>query len=403
MKKSIKLLQLILNIYSLYILSILLLSSCNLNNSDNTIIEIVNNKITPSSSTNINSFGYSVDINDTFAMVGAPSKYHTGKSNIFMINNLTNNWEELIQLSVSNSPIDNFFGESVSMTNDYIIVGASGTGNAYIINQDSLDSTYVKLVSLIASGSSSSDYFGCAVSIYGNYAIVGAYGDQTHGAYTGCAYIFERNISSNQWEEVSKLIADDGDGGDRFGVSVAISENYAVVGAPRDDNENGYCAGSAYIYQRDENGWSQIKKITASDGTNFDWFGCSVDISGNNIVIGAWGNSSAYLFNNDNNEWKQLMKLEPSDKGNFFGYSVAICEDNIIIGDYGDDYNGNLSGCAYHFNKSDKTGLWEQVVKIIAEDAEALDEFGYSVGLSEKYAIIGAESDNKGSAYIYIF
>ncbi|MDG2053345.1 MAG: hypothetical protein P8J86_01415 [Phycisphaerales bacterium] len=159
------------------------------------------------------------------------------------------------------------------------------------------------------------------------------------------------------FSEPEKLTASDGDSSDYFGLSVSISGDYAVIGAPSDD-DNGETSGSAYVFERDGAGnWSEVQKLTASDGAGGDWFGYSVSISGNYAVIGATGDydngeypGSAYVFDRDaGGNWSEVQKLTASDGAGSarFGYSVSISGDYTVIGARLDDDNGSSSGSAY--------------------------------------------------------
>jgi hypothetical protein len=101
------------------------------------------------------------------------------------------------------------------------------------------------------------------------------------------------------WLQKQKLIASDGAASDYFGVSVSISGDYAIVGADWDDDKGDY-SGSAYVFRRDGTGWVQQQKLTASDGAAVDWFGFSVSISGDFAIVGAPrdddSRGSAYIF-----------------------------------------------------------------------------------------------------------
>ena len=114
----------------------------------------------------------------------------------------------------------------------------SDSGSAYIFNVK----TGVQLHKLVASDGATDDIFGLHVAISGNYAIVGANGDDDKGGASGSAYIF--NVETGA--QLHKLVASDGAGGDIFGLHVAISDNYAIVGANGDDDK-GSSSGSVYI------------------------------------------------------------------------------------------------------------------------------------------------------------
>eukprot|EP01084_Bolivina_argentea_P242252 406463_1 len=97
---------------------------------------------------------------------------------------------------------------------------------------------------LVAGDGNAKDYFGRSVSIAQNYALIGAYGDDDKGSNSGAAYIFE--MKNNEWVEIAKLVAGDGNAEDYFGYSVSIAQNYALIGAYGDDDK-GSNSGAAYI------------------------------------------------------------------------------------------------------------------------------------------------------------
>ncbi|MFH1155613.1 MAG: FG-GAP repeat protein [Pseudomonadota bacterium] len=154
-------------------------------------------------------------------------------------------------------------------------------------------------------------------------------------------------------------------------------------------------------------------KLTASDGVSGDAFGASVSVSGDTAIIGAdWdddnGNASgsAYVFKRSNGTWVQQAKLTASDADadTNFGYSVSLSGDTAIVSAWGDDDNGLNSGSVYIFQRSGDT--WTQQAKLMASDGAAGDSFGVSVSVSGDTAIVGAHYDddagtNSGSAYVF--
>ena len=157
---------------------------------------------------------------------------------------------------------------------------------------------------------------------------------------TGAAYIFERDAGgADNWGQVKKLTAGDAAAYDRFGVSVAISGDTVVVGAYGKNSD----AGAAYIFERNAGGagnWGQVKKLTAGDAATEDGFGVSVAISGDTVVVGAYRKDSAgaaYLFERNTGglenwgEWGKLIVVDPSP-GDQFGFSVAIHRDLALVG-----------------------------------------------------------------------
>ena len=254
---------------------------------------------------------------------------------------------------------------------------------------------------LTASDAAAADEFGQSVSISGTTAIVGAHYDGDNGGRLGSAYIFEQ--SGGVWSQIAKLTASDGGGGDQFGSSVSISDNLAIVGAVG-DNDNGIDSGSAYIFERSGGTWSQVAKLTASDGAFSDYFGASVSISGTAAIVGSNNAGSAYVFERSGGTWSQVAKLSNGEGGDRFGSSVSISDNTAIAGASGDDVRGNDSGSAYIFEKTD--GTWNQVAKLTASDGAAEDIFGLSVSVSNNVAIVGARYDDdkgekSGSAYVF--
>jgi len=159
----------------------------------------------------------------------------------------------------------------------------------------------------------------------------------------------------------------------------------------------------------------EIKKLTASDGTDDDKFGTSLALSGDTLVVGAPRDcpESAYVFSKDNggkNNWGEVQKIVPSISipcNTLFGFEVAISGDLVIVGAYLDDSPGVDSGSAYIFAK-DQGGIdnWGQVKKLTAPDAADFDNFGVSVAIFGDTVVVGARldddlGDESGSAYIF--
>jgi hypothetical protein len=360
-------------------------------------------------------------------------------------------WNQVIKACASDRAAGDQFGISVAISVDYAIVGANtededasggetlaNAGAAYIFKN--IEGTWTHVQKIVASDRSISASFGGSVAISGNYAIVGAHyeDEDANGSATlasaGAAYIF-KNIEGT-WTQVNKIVASDRAATDYFGKAVAISGDYAIIGAHAEDEDaNGGAtlssAGSAYIFKNIEGNWTQVNKVVASDRAANDFFGYSVAISGDFAIVGAMqekedanGNftftdaGSAYIFKNITGNWTQVQKIVASDRaaGDYFGISVAISSDYAIVGaEYEDhDENGGATlssaGSAYVFKSN--AGIWSQVQKIVASDRGINDTFGYSVAISNNYVIVGARTEDEdvsggatlaetGSAYIF--
>ena len=317
--------------------------------------------------------------------------------------------------------------------------------------------TFTQIFKAAAMDREIDDRLGYSVDISGNYAIIGCYGDDFAPVdpNMGSAYIFEKT-GIEDWTFVQKVSASDRDDYDRFGWSVAIDGDIAVVGAYQEDHNLVDAAplsnaGSAYVYTRGVDGvWIQMQKLVASDRTAGDEFGWAVDISDSTIIVGAhheghdafggayeYHAGSAYIFDlNLAGTWVETQKIvgsqraddhfypegrpDPDDENlsDLFGGSVAISGNYIIVGAHNHDYGlGGVGtgflwnqGIAYVFERSG--GVWTEVEKLQATIQKAWDRFGYAVDIDSTLAVVGVwaedESEfgaaslmNSGGAYIF--
>jgi hypothetical protein len=317
--------------------------------------------------------------------------------------------------------------------------------------------TFTQIFKAAAMDREIDDRLGYSVDISGNYAIIGCYGDDFAPVdpNMGSAYIFEKT-GIEDWTFVQKVSASDRDDYDRFGWSVAIDGDIAVVGAYQEDHNLVDAAplsnaGSAYVYTRGVDGvWFQMQKLIASDRTAGDEFGWALDISDSTIIVGAhheghdafggayeYHAGSAYIFDlNLAGTWVETQKIvgsqraddhvypdgrpDPADENlsDLFGGSVAISGNYIIVGAHNHDYGlGGVGtgflwnqGIAYVFERSG--GVWTEVEKLQATIQKAWDRFGYAVDIDSTLAVVGVwaedESEfgaaslmNSGGAYIF--
>ena len=327
-----------------------------------------------------------------------------------------NEQEKLLGRANDSSGLDSF-GRSVALSGDTALVGASGdddngtnSGSAYVFTRDGAG-VWSQQVKLLASDGAANDLFGFSVALSGDTALVGAYLDNDNGTTSGSAYVFKRD-GGGSWSEQAKLVAGDGGTFDFFGYSVALSNDTALVGAQGDD-DNGSSSGSAYVFTRDGAGvWSLQAKLLPDDGAADDRFGFSVALSGETALVGAHldddngtDSGSAYVFTRDGGGvWSEHAKLVAGDgaANDLFGHGVALSGDSALVGAYRDDDNGDDSGSAYVFTR-DGSGSWSEQEKLLAGDGAADGSFGYAVALSGDTAVVGARIDpdnGNGSAYV---
>ena len=252
-----------------------------------------------------------------------------------------------------------------------------------------------------------SDYFGRTTAISGDYAIVGANRDDEGFTDNGSATIFKRNSGTGVWESQGKLTNPASAIYDNFGFTVAISGDYAIVGAYADDEGGFTDNGSATIFKRNSGIWQSQGKLTDPNPANSDYFGFSVGISGDYAIVGAYtddegftDNGSATIFkrNSGTGVWESQGKLTnaASAISDHFGYSVAISGDYAIVAAYLDDEGFVDNGSATIFKRNSGTGWRESQGKLTNPVAAANDYFGYSVAISGDYAIVAAYADDEG-------
>lgn len=247
------------------------------------------------------------------------------------------------------------------------------------------------------------DSFGVSVAISGDTAVVGAPNEGGGGA----AYVFTR--SDGAWTERATLVAPVRAVGGKFGYEIAIDGDTIVVGAPQVD-EKPAGPGAAHVFVRSGDSWPLLKTLTASDPEDGDAFGTDVAVSGDTVVAGAPSDDvgdaddqgSAYVFTRSGGVWSgQTLTARDGAGGDRFGASVAILGDRLVVGASGHDLGLAIDqGAAYVFTRKGST--WTEQATLIAADGLANDSFGASVTMSHDMMVVGATLDDlRGSAYVF--
>ncbi len=386
------------------------------------------------------------------------SAYAAGAAYVFVRSG--SSWSQQAYLKPSNTNANDLFGIAVAILGDTVVVGAHGeASNATGINGSQSDNSakaagaaYVFVRSgsnwsqqayLKASNTNADDSFGCAVTMSGDTVVVGAHGEDSSAigvngnqsdnsaADAGAAYVFVR--SGTSWSQQAYLKASNTNATDLFSLSVAISGDTVVVGANQEasnaigvngnqSNNSASYAGAAYVFVRSGTSWSQQAYLKASNTYGWSFFGRSVAISGSTVVVGAPreasnatgvnGNQSnlsvnsagaAYVFVRTGSNWSQEAYLKASNTGahDYFGTSVAISSDTVVVGAKREDsnatgVNGNQSddsavsaGAAYVFVRSGTK--WSQQAYLKASNMDFGDYFGESAAISGDTVVVGAQ------------
>lgn len=338
----------------------------------NEIIKLIPSTLSPHDPNDWSSgdnFGYTVAIHGDNIIVGAPgqgydsngSNFINGAGAVYIFNRHYNNWGEVQKITAPVRQNNVRFGHSVAISNDHFIVGApldGYGGKAYIFNYNG--NVWTLAADISGSDADNNDAFGWSVGISGDNALVGAK-DEDAGqgtAWAGSAYFFNRNYPGvNGWGETQKVIASDYTIADNFGTSVSISGSYAVVGAQsegHDANGNNFQrnAGSAYVFELNAGVWNEVNKIVASDRQQYDSFGRTVAISGNNVVVGA-----------DNEDHDENGATFKNNAGSVYFYEGG-CACDLIVTTFGSGIcEGASDGSVSVFNiqggQGPYTFLWD--------------------------------------------
>ncbi len=410
-------------------------------------------------------FGEAVAISGETVVVGAPQE----DSDAIMVdgdqsNDLASNsgavyvfvrsgglWAQQAYLKASNTGANDEFGGAVAISGDIIVIGArqedgsdvdvdglddnlaANSGAAYVFER--VAGVWGFAAYLKASNTGAGDNFGTSVAVDGETAIVGARfedsasigvnaGGADTGNNTGAAYVFAR--TGGVWDAQAYLKASNTGDDDRFGISVGISGDTAVVGA-RFEDTTADDSGGAYTFERTGVNWLPGIFLKAPNAGADDEFGTSVAISGDTIVIGAPNEDSSasgisgsqsdgannagagYVFVRSGAAWPLQAYLKAftngiNGVGNEFGGSVAISGDVIVIGAEFEDsgstgvngsevnFGATSSGAAFAFVRSGVT--WSRLAYLKSSNSGADDRFGSAVSVSGTTAVAGARLED---------
>lgn len=266
--------------------------------------------------------------------------------------------------------------------------------------------------------------YSVAVDSEGATALIGAPGmDTRDGPGAGAAYCYVR--TSDGWQKDATLTATDADGDDRFGWSVALTDDgtSALVGAQFDEDPAGTRAGSAYAYSKTDGGWEEQSKLVPDELPKGGFFGSAIEMTGDGstALIGASNDGesrddrpgSVYAYSGKEGSWQRDGKLVPDDDEEgvrLFGDAVALAKDGTtaaVAARKDSQPNGTDAGSVYVFERADDG--WRQRSKLVPEDGDEEDLFGQSVAIADDgtTVLVGASRDEDpngewaGSTYVF--
>ncbi len=448
-------------------------------------VEIVQAAYAKASNTDADDFfGYSLALSGDILAVGAlgegsaatgidGDQADNSASNsgaVYVFRRVGASWAQEAYLKASNTGAEDLFGYSVALSDDTLAVGAFGEGSAATgINGDQADNfasgsgavyvfrrsgtSWAQEAYLKASNTGAGDRFGSSLALSGNTLAIGAYledsaatginGDQTDNAASnsGAVYVFRRSGAS--WAQEAYLKASNTGANDRFGNSMALSDDILAVGAllegsaatgidgdQTDNSANN--SGAVYVFRRSGTSWAQEAYLKASNTDGGDQFGASVALFNNALAVGANFEDSAaigidgdqtdnaaslsgavYVFRRSNASWAQEAYLKASNTGagDEFGDRVTLSSDTLAVGAYlegsaatginGDqaDNNAQNGGAVYVFQHAGPS--WAQVAYLKASNTGIGDQFGFnSVALSGDALAVGAHLEDSATTGI---
>jgi hypothetical protein len=285
----------------------------------------------------------------------------------------------------------------VALSAGTALVGAwdvkQGAGAAYVFTRHG--STWGEQAKLTARDGKAKDWFGVSVGLSGDTALVGA----PLAGHTGAAYVIVRRGS--RWIQQARLIAGNGAPGDWFGRTVALSGNTALVSAWYKNNDT----GAAYVFVRHGSRWTQQAELTADDGMTEDYFGSAVALSGSTALVGAAGKNdntgAAYVFVRNESAWSRQARLTLGEgkPGDTFGASISLSGRTALVGA---GFANRHAGAAYVFVQDGSR--WTPQGTLTADDGAPGDWFGHTVALNGNTALVGAwyENHDTGAAYVFV-
>ena len=320
--------------------------------------------------------------------------------------------KKTVKLKATNPVVGDRAGWSVAIGDGTMVAGApmgtapSGTPNtgvAYIFQQDPVtgdwDSGYP------VSNGTPGELFGYSAAVGDHLVAVGA----PYASSTGVVYLFgyryDEATQAGTWVQLERLAARDAVVRDRFGWSVAMSDNLLVVGAPNGDVSRSLPdTGAVYVFRGSYDqttqswSWKEEAKLTAIDAQRYDLFGTSVAVSGETIVVGAPGANAAYVFSFDGSSWLQegsRMTGRETEAGDLFGAAVSLDGETLAVGAPGvgcDPVNDPqcVAGAVYLFVK--EGGVWTEKTKLGGAPLQGGDQFGFALSLSSPLLVVGARS-----------
>lgn len=414
-------------------------------------------KFVAADTNSIDEFGFSLSVDGNLAVIGAPGYNYNGSQTgaAYIFEYSGGSYVQRHRLLGQASAVNSRFGTSVWIDTDQVIVGAAKgyndlaiqTGSAYIFKYNGSNWDLVEKVF----GGRENTKFGSKVFISENRAIISMPGNGRVGQ--SGAFVFDKNNddwsllqwileppvtavagfqdsimlgvpsrsgvqpfqgevsayrrANNTWFNQQLIVPGNGPDGDYFGFDLSVSQNRMLIGAPGDAATGGDKVGSARIYEKNNNQWSEQDILIASDATVDVGFGERVALDGDYAVVSATGDTThgadagaVYFFRNVNNIWSEIEKITPTDAtaGDLFGQETALENDTLMVAS--NTTNETQAGAVYFFEFNGTNWIEQQKL----QSGQSSDNFGAEIVLSGDTLFVGAPNNSvtsPGNVYVY--
>eukprot|EP01083_Nonionella_stella_P182296 655573_1 len=345
-------------------------------------------------------FAWGLDVYGDYALIGAygDNPKGTQSGSVYVFQQHDDQWNVTQRLFPDDGGYMDNFGRTVCVYDSYAFIAApydndmgSDSGSVYIYSN--VDDIWTQSVKLTPDDLTDNAFFGWDIAMYHDYALIGApswWGSSPKGS----AYFYQK--VNDSWTFVMK-VSPDTPVTAGFGVSVAMWDDHAIIGAYEDTDDSGNITVSAYVYQKVNDIWSQTAKLIPSDGTSGeDMNGLPVSIYANYAVIGASYSNSIYIFENVNGVWTETQSISGESSGDKFGRDVVMYGQYILVGA---EAANDGKGKGYAFKNIN--GTWSLWDTFIAADGTFSDRFAYSISVYNNVVFFGAHKKNnyQGAAY----
>ena len=398
-------------------------------------------------------FGSSVSLYNNIFAIGAinyDGKYYSNIGAVYIFERNDNGtWPDraTAKIVASDGRQGDNFGRFVSLYNNTLLIGVNnyedGKGAVYVFERND-GGTWEQKQKILGQFYFQGSDFGSSVSLYNNTALIGASSTSLNGAAYIFDYVYDKQSQTYEWKQhISNAVHEDSGrdsfspiilfpndsdvkSNDRFGRSVSLYNNTALIGASRTSSND----GAAYIFERGADGFWPVIDTSSTKGYDSAYptmhlvreddvedseFGRSVSLYNNTALISAIVDDgligAAFVFErNDEGTWVQKQKLvSGSTEKEIFGNSVSLYNNIALISAPG---ISGVNSTVYIFERNDE-GTWEKTRQILLTDATDEDPELVSISLYDNTALIGlpkydsVDDDsnvieaNYGAAYLY--